>query len=214
MKHPDVQLKDWWRIFRVIKYLMYRPIDIVPYLRFSLFNRKTPLDLEVPWWSFAAVRAVKKILHQEMEVFEFGSGGSSIYVGSRVRSLTCVEDELEWHELVCSTAQRRGIKALSVLHKPFDFWNTSEFENSDYLQSLISDKYDLIIIDGKEYTDQVRDICFWRAEAYVATRGFIILDDSWRYPQVKEKNRAKKWTDYMGTGYCRRGVTSTCIFEY
>jgi hypothetical protein len=40
------------------------------------------------------------------------------------------------------------------------------------------------------------------------------VDDSWRYPQVKAKNRAQKWKDFKGTGYCRLGVTSTCLFYY
>jgi hypothetical protein len=213
MRHPAIQLKDLWRILRVFQFLIVRPMDLLPYIRFSLFSHRTPLDLGVPWWSFGAVRALKTILHQEMDAFEFGSGGSSLYVGSRVRSLTCVEDELEWHELVHAAAQDKGLKAFSVLHKPFDFWNTSDFEQSDYFQAL-DKKYDLIIVDGKEYSDQIRDSCFWKAEKHIAKNGFIILDDSWRYPQVKEKNHAKKWTEYTGTGYCRRGVTSTCIFEY
>ncbi len=214
MKHPRRQPRDLWRIARVLFYLAARPQDIVSYFRYGAFTRKTPLELRMPWWSFGAVRNLEKRLRPDHDVFEFGSGGSTIFVGSRVRSITCIEDEGEWTELVSSVAKKLQLEGVTVIHKPFDFWKTGSFGKSEYLLSLSGRSYDVIIVDGKEWSDPVRDICFWRAEDHIKKGGVIILDDSWRYPQVKSRNRALRWKEFKGVGYCRAGVTSTGIFEY
>jgi hypothetical protein len=194
--------------------LLKRPQDIAPYIEFGRSLRHTPLSLGMPWWSFGATRAVGKFLRADMTVFEFGSGGSSIFLAERTARVTCVEDEDKWAHLVCSEAERRGIGNLKVLHHPFDFHNPVNFRDSDYLASLGSGSYDVIVVDGKEESEKVRDICFYAAEARIKPGGLIVLDDSWRYPQVKARNKALHFGDFKGTGYCRLGVTSTCVFHY
>jgi hypothetical protein len=214
MSHPQLQWRHWWRVPRVAWYLLKRPQDIPLYLRFGRSSRNTPLDLGMPWWSFGAVHAVDKFLRPDMPVFEFGSGGSSIFLASRAQRVTCVEDEEKWAGLVSDEAARRGLRNLEVLHRAFDFHNPRGFDSSSYLSALGSDSYDLIVVDGKEESEQVRDICFWKAEEFIEPGGLIVVDDSWRYPQIKARNRARRFCDYKGTGYCRVGVTSTCLFYY
>jgi hypothetical protein len=214
MNHPQRQLSDWRRVVRVFSYLLARPQDIPSYFRYAAFTRKTPLDLGMPWWSFGAVKRLDAILRPDFEVFEYGSGGSTIFMASRVRSVTCVEDENEWTALVSKAAESRKLGNISILQKSFDFWQTGTFASSDYLLSLSGKSYDVIVVDGKEWSDQVRDVCFWRAEDHIKKGGVIVLDDSWRYPQVKKKNRALNWKEYKGTGFCRVGVTSTTVFQY
>jgi hypothetical protein len=214
MNHPRRQMKHWWRIARVFYYLAVRPQDALSYFRYGAFNAKTPLELGFPWWSFGAVKYLGERLKADQDVFEFGSGGSTIYIGSRVRSVTCVEDERQWVDLVVEAAARRNLKGVSVIYRPFDFWKTGAFDKSDYLLTLTGRSYDVIVVDGKEWSDQVRDLCFWHAENHIKEGGIIVLDDSWRYPQVKIRNRARRWQEFKGLGYCRAGVTSTCIFEY
>jgi len=214
MSHPKIQMRDWWRVPRVAWYLLKRPQDIGPYLRFGRSKRNTPLDLGMPWWSFGATQAVADYLRPDMPVFEFGSGGSGIFLASRAAHVTCVEDEESWSQLVHDEAKRRGIGNLQVLHRPFDFHNPHAFQASSYLAALGPESYDLIVVDGKEESEQVRDVCFWKAEEYIEPGGVIVVDDSWRYPQIKARNKAHKFRDFKGTGYCRVGVTSTCLFYY
>ena len=214
MRHPQRQWRDWWRMLRVAQWLALRPQDILPYARHGLGSRCTPLERGMPWWSFGAVAAVGQHLRSHMEVFEFGSGGSSIFLAGRAGSVICVEDEEKWAARVQDEAARRGLRNLKVLHEPFDFHRPRDFGASGYLAALGECAFDLIVVDGKEESEQVRDVCFWKAEERIKPGGFIVLDDSWRYPQVKARNQARGWTDYKGTGYCRVGVTSTCVFRY
>lgn len=168
----------------------------------------------MPWWSFGATRAVAAFLRPHMEVLEFGSGGSSIFLAARASRVICVEDEEKWACLVREEAARRNLLNLEVLDCPFDFHHPHDFASSDYLAALGSKHYDVIVVDGKEEAEQVRDICFWKAEEHIKPGGLIVLDDSWRYPQVKARNKALRCLEFKGTGYCRVGVTSTSLFWY
>jgi len=214
MPHPGKQLKDWWRIPRVLFHLAIRPRDWLRYVRAGAFTKKSPVELGMPWWSFGAVDAMAARLRKDQDVFEYGSGGSTLFLGARARSVVCVEDEQEWADLVAGAAAKAALGGVTVLHRPFDFWQTDAFGASDYLLALSGRAYDVIVVDGKEWSVAVRDHCFWHAERHVKQGGVIVLDDSWRYPQVKARNQARRWKEYKGVGYCRVGVTSTCIFEY
>jgi len=214
MRHPKIRVEDWWRLPRVLFHLASRPGDIPRYFSQSLPSHLTPLELGIPWWSFGAVDAVANFIKSDMEVFEFGSGGSSIFLAERAKRVTCVEDSENWTELVRRQADRRGLQNLQVLTRPFDFQKAEKFGESSYLAALGEAFYNIIVVDGQEESAQVRPECFWRGERHIKPGGLIVLDDSWRYPQVKGKNRAKYWKDHKGVSCCRRGVTSTCLFYY
>jgi hypothetical protein len=214
MKHPTPRLEDWWRFPRVIWHLLTRPSDISRYFSMSLPSSATPLALGMPWWSYGAVDAVARFVHAEMDVFEFGSGGSSIFLAHRTKHVTCVEDSAVWVDLVRKEAEKQCLNNLDVLVESFDFQKAEGFSESNYLLALGDRSYDLIVVDGQENSVQVRPECFQRAESHIKPGGLIVLDDSWRYPQVKAQNNATSWKDYKGVGCCRRGVTSTCLFFY
>lgn len=136
-----------------------------------------------------------------------------MFLAKKVRSVWCVEDSGEWVSSVKAALAQEKLTNVEILHRPFDFWHVERFGDSDYLRAL-SDQHDVIVVDGAEWHDHVREKCFWRAEDYIKPGGVIVLDDSWRYPEVKKRNRAQHWTSYKGCGYCRLGVTETSLFFY
>lgn len=213
-QHPIKPLKDWRKIGRVLGILSSSPRELIYWLRFSLLNSKSPLELGIPWWSFKSIWKTEKILHKNIKVFEFGTGGSSIYFARRARRIECVEDEDSWATDVRQKAQSMMLTNLIIYHKKFNFFKPSKFKSSDYLQTLNDTDYDVIIVDGKEEAETVRDICFWKAENHLKKGGIIILDDSWRYPQIFKKNRALRIEKMKGLGPCRLGVTETSFFYY
>ena len=76
------------------------------------------------------------------------------------------------------------------------------------------ERFDIIVVDGSEEWTQVRPICFQKAEARMKWGGIIVVDDSWRYPGLRERNRAKSLRIFQSVGPCRPGVTSTDVFFY
>ena len=49
---------------------------------------------------------------------------------------------------------------------------------------------------------------------HIKPGGIIVVDDSWRYPKLRQENRAQKHRIFQSVGPCRPGVTSTDIFFY
>src|SRR6185295_5370432 len=63
------------KIGRVIGNLISHPQYISRCLTHNVINGKTPLDLEIPWFSYAAIDFLEGFVQPHMSVFEYGSGG-------------------------------------------------------------------------------------------------------------------------------------------
>lgn len=202
------------KIGRVLTNLALHPQYISRCLAHNVLKDQTPLDLEIPWFSYAAIDFLEGFLKPEMEVFEYGSGGSTIFFARRVKSVFSIEDNPAWYELVTNRLRERTVDNARLLLCPFDFKNPVDFEQSEYFNALPDQKFNVLVIDGSEEWTQVRPKCFQRAEAHVKPGGIIVVDDSWRYPTLRENNHARSHRVFQSVGPCRPGVTSTDIFFY
>ncbi len=174
----------------------------------------TPLDLEIPWFSYAATDMLESFLEPHMKAFEYGSGGSTIFLAKRVKAVLSVEDNSVWFDIVSRRLHETGLSNVELLLRPFDVKNPVGFESSEYFGALPDEMFDVLVIDGSEEWTQVRPACFRRAEERVNPGGIIVLDDSWRYHEPQRSNKARRVESFVSTGPCRPGVTSTDIFFY
>jgi SAM-dependent methyltransferase len=202
------------KIGRVISNLVLHPQYISRCVSHNLVNGKTPLDLEIPWFSYAAIDFLEKFVQPHMTVCEYGSGGSTLFFARRAHSVFSIEDNPEWFERVQKRLKEKSVSNVTLKLCPFDFKNPAGFEESEYLKAIPDERFDIIVVDGSEEWTQVRPVCFQRAEARVKPGGIIVLDDSWRYPGVRQTHHAKELKVFQSVGPCRPGVTSTDIFFY
>jgi len=208
--HGTVSVK----LGRLVANLMLHPQYISRCLAHNILNGKTPLDLELPWFSYAAIDFLKEYLKPEMTVCEYGSGGSTLFFARRVKSVFSIEDNPHWFELVTARLRDKGIKNAQLKLCPFDFKNPTGFEHSAYLHAMPDERFDVVVIDGSEEWNKVRPICFEKAEPRVKRGGIIVVDDSWRYPALRELHHAQSHKMFQSVGPCRPGVTSTDVFFY
>jgi hypothetical protein len=202
------------KIGRVIGNLIAHPQYISRCVAHNLINGKTPLDLEIPWFSYGAIDFLEEHVLPDMSVFEYGSGGSTLFFARRTRKVTSVEDNPQWFEWVSGRLKQKGLTNASLSLRQFNFKEPVEFEKSEYLNALPDEKFDIIVIDGSEEWTQVRPICFAKAEGRIKKGGIIIVDDSWRYPTLRKNHHARNLKIFQSVGPCRPGVTSTDIFFY
>jgi predicted O-methyltransferase YrrM len=202
------------KIGRVVANFALNPQYLPRAIRDNLVNGATPLELGLPWFSYAAIDFLAKHLKPEMNVCEYGSGGSTIFFAKRTQSVFSIEDNEKWFEWVSQRIEQLELRNVQMKLCPFDFKNPESFENSSYLHALPDRKFDVVVIDGSEEWNQVRPTCFEHAEPFIAVGGLIVVDDSWRYPGLRAKNRAKRHQVFESVGPCRPGVTSTDIFFY
>lgn len=201
------------RIARLIGNLAAYPKYLPRYLQTNWLN-KNPHEVELPWFSYAAIDFLRSFLQPEMSVFEYGAGGSTLFFAKRVRSVISTEDSLVWLEKVDRRLKQKALTNVVLQHHQFDFKNPDGFENSSYLHSIPPQKFHVIVVDGTEEAMKVRPTCFHHAESFVSRGGIIVVDDSWRYPELRHANRARDYQVFKSVGPCRPGVTSTDIFFY
>jgi len=136
---------------------------------FSAFKTGEPVDKNfepLPWLTYPFIDFITERLKKEFNVFEFGSGNSTLFFAKRVKEVTSVEHNSEWYIKL-----KRNIPGNSNL-----ILSKSE-RCEDYIVELkqSNKKYDLIIIDGIHRVD-----CCLSASNYLTDKGVIILDDSER----------------------------------
>ena len=98
------------RVAKLAGDLLQHPGNVPRYIAHNFIARKPPVELELPWFSYAAIDFLEKYLRLEMRVFEFGSGGSTLFFAQRCKSVTGVEDNAHWCEIVAAKIARLGIK--------------------------------------------------------------------------------------------------------
>jgi predicted O-methyltransferase YrrM len=202
------------RVAKLAGHLMQHPGNVPRYVAHNLISRKPPVELELPWFSYGAIDFLENYLRKETQVFEFGSGGSTLFFAQRAKSVTAVEDNAHWCKLVAAKLAAHRIGNVDLRHVPVTFTTEEAFASSDYLNAVRQSTFDVIIVDGTEWTMNVRPICFHAAEKQIAAGGIIVVDDSWRYRELRRSHRAQRSEVFESVGPARYGVTSTDVYFY
>jgi hypothetical protein len=138
-------------------------------------------DQREPWWNHRAIRAVERELPPHGHVFEWGSGGSTLWFADRGYRITAVESEQEWADRVhdaCPAADVRHIPGRttgSMRSEPL-FRDHGSHYFDDYVHAIDQepdDSIEVILIDGL-----CRSECAAASVRKVAPGGMVILDDS------------------------------------
>jgi hypothetical protein len=202
------------KIGRVVADLCRHPRYMSRCLVHNVIGRKTPADLELPWFAYAAIDFLDGFLKSNMTVCEYGSGGSTMFFARRTQRVFSIEDNLEWFNSVSNRLCAKSISNVTMKLCPWDFKNPAGFEDSDYLNAIPDERFDVIVVDGSEEWTRIRPACFEKAQTRVKKNGIIVVDDSWRYPEIRERHAAKRFQIFQSVGPCRPGVTSTDVFFY
>jgi SAM-dependent methyltransferase len=202
------------KIGRLVADFCLHPQYMPRCLAHNVIGRKTPADLELPWFSYAAIDFLDDFLKPHMTVCEYGSGGSTFFFARRTQSVFSIEDNPHWHTLVSARLRDKSIGNVTLKLHPFDFKTPTGFERSDYLHAIPNERFDVIVVDGSEEWTRIRPVCFEKAQSRVKQDGIIVVDDSWRYPEIRQRHAATHFQTFQSVGPCRPGVTSTDVFFY
>jgi hypothetical protein len=156
----------------------------------------------IPWFTYPMNDFIEARLMKDMDVFEYGSGNSTLYFAKKVCHIVSVEHEESWYKLIKS---RLPENATYLFCEPDD--------SRKYPETILkTDKYfDIVIIDGRQRVE-----CAKAAIIKLKPNGVIIWDNSLRNKYAEGMsflaNRGFKRIDFMGLnpiGICK---TVTSIF--
>ncbi len=128
-----------------------------------------PVDMNgnpIPWMNYPMVEFLKQRLKKEHNIFEFGSGFSTLFYSQLVNSVNSVEYDKFWFEKL-----KNEIPTNITLH-----YQEKDIDG-DYCRTIVETNkfYDIVIVDGRDRVN-----CVKQSIDKLKPNGCIILDDSQR----------------------------------
>jgi hypothetical protein len=120
----------------------------------------------VPWLTYPMIEFLDGLDFSELSVFEFGSGGSTMFWAARAKEVVCVELDSGWASRVAAMVP----KNVRVLHEP----NGHAYADTPI---QLGRTFDVIVVDGAERFRSAQN-----AIRCLAPGGMIILDNAEWYP--------------------------------
>ena len=152
-----------------------------------------PLQDGIPWLTFSAIDFLEKNLVKSDKVFEYGTGGSTIFFAERVSKVVSVDHDPEWFQLAFKQLNKRNcinVKATCVeaenllfdeLPEPDDYetcYSSTGLCLKKYVNSINEypeQYFDLVVIDGR-----ARPSCIKQAKSKIKPGKYLLLDNSER----------------------------------
>ncbi len=152
----------------------------------------------LPWYTYPAIEYCNQLDASGLNIFEYGSGNSSLYWARKGANVWCVEDDPAWYE----TMRGKSAQLCGILLR-----STSEAYVSAIAE--VGQQFDIVIIDGVW-----RNECAVAALAHVRKDGVIILDNSDWYKDVAQFLRSQGFfqVDFNGFGPVNNYCWTTSIF--
>ncbi|HET6153047.1 MAG TPA: class I SAM-dependent methyltransferase [Marmoricola sp.] len=150
----------------------------------SIYDLEDLLPYDVPWWTFKASDEVEAFLaaQPDARVFEWGSGASTAWLSRRAGSVTSVEHDAAWAEIVRPVLPANAVvqvvePAAAAGGRGEQLSDKPGFEGLDFAAYVdavggTDGSYDVIVVDGR-----ARGACFERAIDRLAPGGVLVFDN-------------------------------------
>lgn len=152
--------------------------------RYTLLNSNevVPLDLinfDKPTMTENEISLLNSYLKPDKIVFEWGSGGSTIYIANKVKHIYSVEYSKIWYILLYNILKERNLLDKVDLYFSIIYGNIPKEGNYDIYRDYIEmieypkiEKYDIVINDGR-----CRVLCAKKAIEFMNTDSIMFLHD-------------------------------------
>jgi len=187
--------------------------------RSSLSPNRSPLVDRSPWITLGALDFLSGLLRPTDRVFEWGSGGSTLYLTQRVQEVISVEHDLKWYQDVSRMIEEMGIRNWKGYYQePVEFngdrvrdpsdWQAYASTDPSYsgrsfegyakvIDNFADESFDVVLVDGR-----ARPSCIHHAVNKIRGGGVLVLDNAERpdYTPSKEELVKAGWTLHMFHG--------------
>lgn len=149
----------------------------------------------IPWLVYDSINYLKSILTDNMELFEYGSGSSTLFFSKLVKSVVSIEHNKAWFDK--SYELTRECDNVDLRLAPVSKKKLPE-EKEKYAKSICSEKdLDFIIVDG---VNRIR--CIELGMPLLKSGGYLLLDNSDRWQYQQGIDMLDKWEqkEFYGNG--------------
>jgi hypothetical protein len=131
------------------------------------FVEQKPVDAAgnpIPFMSYAAIELLTARVPAGVNVFEFGSGYSTLWWAVRARHVVSCEHDERWRALVRQMAPPR----VDILHRALDPYGSYPSAIAE-----AAGPFDVVVIDGRQRVE-----CSRASTPFLTDHGVIVWDDS------------------------------------
>jgi hypothetical protein len=118
----------------------------------------------LPWITYPALRFLEPRLSRSMEVFEFGSGNSTLWWAERVARVTSCEHDAQWFERTRARLPANASVSHYSLEPDGDYSRAAQAAQQDF---------DIVVIDGRDRVN-----CAKHSLSALKPAGVIVWDNS------------------------------------
>lgn len=186
----------------------------------------------IPWMAISAIRFLRRKDFSKSKVFEWGSGGSTIFFAMRAQQIISIEHDTEWYHEVGALLRNRSISNVNLkLIEPTSAADSSQdaadpnaFASSDeryigksfaaysqHIEEYPKKEFGVVLVDGR-----ARSSCLAKAIPHVQSGGLLVLDNSDREYYLEQTlpllNSWKRY-DFMGPVPFSLNFSKTSIWE-
>ena len=134
---------------------------------FESFRAKQAIGRDgrpIPWITYPCLSFLEERVDSSMNVFEYGSGNSTLWWASRVQRVISCEHDQSWYDEVIKTVPSN----VELHHIPLE----SDGAYSEQVAKFHRE-FDIIFIDGRDRVN-----CIKQSLDALSVRGVVILDNS------------------------------------
>jgi len=156
----------------------------------------------IPWLTYPFISFVGARLNKSHQIFEFGSGNSTLYYAEKVASVDSVEHDKFWYDKIKTSVPQNS---------------TLYFCDMDYggaycqYAEKTGKQYDIIVVDGRDRVN-----CCKNSVSALKPGGVIVLDDSnretYREGAAFLENQGFKRLDFWGLAPMVTYLKCTSVF--
>ena len=196
--------------------------------RMYRLTSKGTLDYRIPWLVFSCIGFLEQWLNNNMQLFEYGSGGSSLFFAEKTAHIISAEHNRQWYSNTKKAIEQSGLMNIDYeLFEPEPDTDTGhkDCKNPEHYISCFAEykqlqfkkyvtaidaypdaSFDLVIVDGR-----VRHSCIAHAVKKVKRNGALLLDNADRayylhpFPELLDK---RKWEQLKFIGHFPYGPAS------
>ncbi|MBB5439754.1 hypothetical protein HDC92_003450 [Pedobacter sp. AK017] len=136
---------------------------------FDAYRTKSAIDQDgkpIAWVTYSFIDFIKDRISKQHDIFEFGSGNSTLFYAGMARSVYSVEHDRDWFE----KSSKINLPNVNMIH-------CNLVPGGDYCKSALATgkKFHVIIVDGRDRVN-----CCKQAIDALTEDGVLVLDDSER----------------------------------
>jgi hypothetical protein len=176
-----------------------RILDLHGYARSRAVGAPVAADgSPLPWYTYPAIEFLRGLDLSNLNVFEYGSGNSTIFWSNRGAHVWAVENSAEWHE--------------ALLHRATHFKELYLRQERDAFVGAIHEpgcKFDVVIVDG-----EWRAACAAEAVGRLVAGGMIVLDNADWFPEICDDLNRRGFLQFAfnGMGPLNEYSWTTAVF--